>query len=165
MVHRDFSFYVPFMMTKCVDEKICQFKLNTFHTWRNVKLQVWNMVFISWNIIFIHIVCQINRYKLTVCTYPIMHLDWEPISMTFHLSILASEVKVYDIDPQSGCIMGYAQKVFDLKFLKEYSVILTTWFYGINQKINKKKEAYFQNFSWFQLCISGYTWLCVSLLP
>ena len=30
--------------------------------------------------------------------------------------------------------------------LKEYSVILTTSFYGMNQKILRKK-AYFQNFS------------------
>ena len=49
--------------------------------------------------------------------------------------------------------------------LKEYSLILTTFFYGKNQKI-ETKNAYFQNFSWFQFYIFKlYMIVCVSLLP
>ena len=49
--------------------------------------------------------------------------------------------------------------------LKEYSVILTTSFYDMNQKI-KTIKAYFQNFSWFQCCVFKLCMImCVSLLP
>ena len=37
--------------------------------------------------------------------------------------------------------------------LKELSMILTTSFYDMNQKILTKKKGYFQNFSWFQFYI------------
>ena len=48
--------------------------------------------------------------------------------------------------------------------LKEYSVILRTSFYGMNQKIYKQK-AYFQNFIWFQLYVFKLCMImCVPLL-
>ena len=51
------------------------------------------------------------------------------------------------------------------RFSKENSVILTTSFYGMNQKIWTKK-AYFQNFSWFQVYIFKLCMpICVPLLP
>ena len=46
-------------------------------------------------------------------------------------------------------------------YSKEYSVILTTSFYDMNQKILTKKKAYFQNFSWFQFYVYK---LCMILL-
>ena len=54
---------------------------------------------------------------------------------------------------------------FTLFTLKRYSLILTTSFYDMNQKIWTRK-AYFQNFSWFQFHVFKLCMImCVSLLP
>ena len=69
----------------------------------------------------------------------------------FNIGFLISRTELFQF-LELHLHVAYLIRVLKIKKSKEWSVILTTSFYDINQKI-LTKNGYFQNFSWFKFYI------------